>query len=270
MNILAFDTCFDACSVAVLRADGEVATERVLIRRGHAEALVPMIGRTMGAAMMAFDELDRIAVTHGPGSFTGTRVGMAAAIGFAFAHDLPVVTYSSLLCIARAGIERLATRRNNYDGIVVVRDAKRGSVYIEIADMKGREIVPASLKSISEARALISASARQTSPGADPPGAPVQKHYFGMGTGISLLLAGADGAGLPGLRSDWPAVGEQGDTTTPDDMDNPDARYMLQDTALREPATPPRPLYLRPPDAAPSSVPPLARLQALAPGEPNV
>ena len=86
MNILAFDTCFDACSVAVRRDDGAVIAERVLMRRGHAEALLPMIERTMQAAGLSFGDLERIAVTHGPGTFTGTRVGMAAALGLA-SHD---------------------------------------------------------------------------------------------------------------------------------------------------------------------------------------
>jgi len=60
-------------------------------KRGHAEALMPLIARVMKASGIAFSGLDRIAVTTGPGSFTGLRVGLSAARGIALAADRPVV-----------------------------------------------------------------------------------------------------------------------------------------------------------------------------------
>ena len=87
MKILAFDTCFDGCSVCVAeqRDTAVVALSSRMERfeTGHAERLIPMIGEAMEEARVAFGELDRIAVTVGPGTFTGTRIGIAAARSFA-------------------------------------------------------------------------------------------------------------------------------------------------------------------------------------------
>ena len=237
MNILAFDTCFDACSVAVRRADA-VTAERVLMRRGHAEALVPMIERTMQAAGLAFDAIDRIAVTAGPGTFTGSRVGMSAALALSVAHGVPVITYSSLQCVARAAIEQLGARAADYDGILVARDAKRDSVFIESTDRVGNELDAPALLTVTEARAV--AAARQ---------------YFALGSGVPLL---ADDASPLALASTW-------QQEPPSGICEPDARQMLADAATRQPTPAPAPLYLRPPDATPSSRPPLARLPSRHP-----
>ena len=72
MRVLAIDTALEACSAAVLDTErGKVASESLPMLRGHAEALMPLIGRVMKQAETAFSALDRIAVTIGPGSFTG-------------------------------------------------------------------------------------------------------------------------------------------------------------------------------------------------------
>ena len=83
MLILAIDTALDACAAAVLDTDANklVAQESQPMKRGHAEALMPLIARVMKASSVAFGALDRIAVTTGPGSFTGLRVGLSAARG---------------------------------------------------------------------------------------------------------------------------------------------------------------------------------------------
>lgn len=231
MNILAFDTCFDACSVAVRRAEeGSVTATRELMRRGHAEALLPMIERTMDAAGLGFADLDRIAVTHGPGTFTGTRVGLSAALGFAVAHDLPVVTYSSLQCVARAAIAWLGDAVDAYDGVLVARDAKRDSVFLEVTDRSGNEAVAPALLPLADAQRLADG-----------------RRWLALGSGVPLIRAA--GAALP-----EPDAGPW-----PDGLTEPDARYLLADAATRQPATRPAPLYLRPPDATPSTRPPLAR-----------
>src|ERR1700733_10188887 len=81
MLILAIDTALDACAACVLDTDaaGVIAQESQAMKRGHAEALMPLIGRVIRQAGIAFAALDRIAVTTGPGSFTGLRVGQSAA-----------------------------------------------------------------------------------------------------------------------------------------------------------------------------------------------
>src|SRR4029450_9156377 len=92
MLILAIDTALDACAAAVLDTDTAkiIAQESQAMKRGHAAALMPLIARVMKAAGIAFTALDRIAVTKGPGSFTGLRVGLSAARGIALAAGKPV------------------------------------------------------------------------------------------------------------------------------------------------------------------------------------
>ena len=70
------------------------------MKRGHAEALMPLIARVMKSADLAFTALDRIAVTTGPGSFTGLRVGLSAARGIALAAKRPVVGLTTLTAYA--------------------------------------------------------------------------------------------------------------------------------------------------------------------------
>ena len=92
MRVLAIDTALAACAAAVLDTDhGILASETLPMLRGHAEALIPLIARVMKRSDMIFRDLGRIAVTTGPGSFTGVRVGLAAARGFGVATGVPVV-----------------------------------------------------------------------------------------------------------------------------------------------------------------------------------
>ena len=81
MRVLAIDTALGACAAAVLDSErgAILASESLAMLRGHAEAVMPLIARVMDAGRCEFSDLDRIAVTVGPGSFTGLRVGIAAA-----------------------------------------------------------------------------------------------------------------------------------------------------------------------------------------------
>src|ERR1700735_3312874 len=98
MRLLAIDTALAACSAAVFdtRQGGIIARESLPMFRGHAEALMPLIRRIMDEAHTAFRDLDRVVVTTGPGSFTGLRVGIAAARGIALAADKPAGGAASL------------------------------------------------------------------------------------------------------------------------------------------------------------------------------
>ena len=81
MRVLAIDTALEACAAAVLDTKtGAVTRESLPMVRGHAEALMPLIERVMRKADARFATLDRIAVTTGPGSFTGLRVGISAPV----------------------------------------------------------------------------------------------------------------------------------------------------------------------------------------------
>ena len=102
MRVLAIDTALAACSAAVLDTDdgGIVASQSLPMTRGHAEALMPLLVRLMQDAGMAFRDIDRVVVTTGPGSFTGLRVGIAAARGIALAAGKPAVGLSTLAAYA--------------------------------------------------------------------------------------------------------------------------------------------------------------------------
>src|ERR1700751_2488132 len=102
MLILAIDTALEACAAAVLDtgASKVIASESQAMKRGHAEALMPLIARVMKGSGLAFAALDRIAVTNGPGSFTGLRVGLSAARGVALAAGKPAVGVTTLAAYA--------------------------------------------------------------------------------------------------------------------------------------------------------------------------
>ena len=104
MNVLAFDTCLGAVSAAVRWRDDTGAWQLnghyEPLALGHAERLLPLIERAMADAGLRFDQLDRLAVTIGPGGFTGLRVGVSAARALALATGLPVVGLSSLALMA--------------------------------------------------------------------------------------------------------------------------------------------------------------------------
>src|SRR5947207_7581458 len=104
MNLLAFDTCLGAVSVAVRwqgpGGDWLMRHAHEARERGHAERLIPMMTEVMDEAGLAFSDLHRIAVTVGPGTFTGVRVGMAAARGIALASGLAVVGTTTLAVMA--------------------------------------------------------------------------------------------------------------------------------------------------------------------------
>ena len=113
MRVLAIDTALGACSACILDAGAAdpLAVETLTMERGHAEALMPLIGRVAEAVPGGFESIDRVAVTIGPGSFTGMRVGISAARAIGLAADVPVVgvtTLSALLApLVAAGDRRL-------------------------------------------------------------------------------------------------------------------------------------------------------------------
>jgi tRNA threonylcarbamoyladenosine biosynthesis protein TsaB len=121
MIVLGLDTCLTACSVAVSDGGRVLAHESEVMARGHQERLAPMAERVMGQAGLAFSGLERIAVTVGPGSFTGLRVGLAFAKGLAAALDLPLVGVGTLEALAAEA-----------EGLVFAAiDARRDQIYLQ-------------------------------------------------------------------------------------------------------------------------------------------
>lgn len=225
MKILAMDTALGACSVAVRVAGRTEAFELEIRPRGHAAALVPMVLRVLAGAGLKLPDLDRIAVTVGPGSFTGLRVGLSAARGFALATGVPLVGLTTLEALA-AGACSLTDRDAGGDYITVAIDARRDQIYRQIFRRTERE------------------------PGFEPVGDPGVVTLDGA---LPSLLPGPGivvGGGA-GLLLD--AVGRgRADIACPDVPADPDAREVARLGARRradQAGGRPAPLYLRPPDA---------------------
>lgn len=101
--ILGIDTSAAQCVVALVGADGaagDPVIERRAMDRGHAEHLFPMIETVLDRAGIGYDGLDRVAVCTGPGSFTGVRIGVAAARGIALGRGIPVIGISRFEALA--------------------------------------------------------------------------------------------------------------------------------------------------------------------------
>jgi tRNA threonylcarbamoyladenosine biosynthesis protein TsaB len=131
MKVLALDTATAACSAALLY-DGEIVAARFeKMARGHSEALMAMVADVMDKGRCDFSELGLVATTKGPGAFTGLRIGLAAARGFALAAKIPclgVTTFEALAC----GV----TKSERYGRkVLVVMDAKRSDVYAQMFDV---------------------------------------------------------------------------------------------------------------------------------------
>jgi tRNA threonylcarbamoyladenosine biosynthesis protein TsaB len=124
MIVLGLDTCLSSCSVAVRDGERVLGHAREVMARGHQERLAPMAQGVMAAAGLAFDNLERIAVTVGPGSFTGLRVGIAFAKGLALALGRPTVGIGTLEALA-ADVEGL---------VFPTIDARRGQLYLQAFD----------------------------------------------------------------------------------------------------------------------------------------
>lgn len=219
MLILAIDTALDACAAAVLDTDTSqlIAQESQAMKRGHAEALMPMIARVMKASGIAFASLDRIAVTTGPGSFTGLRVGLSAARGIGLAASRPVVGLTTLTAYAAPVVGQNAAQP-----VISAIDARHDHVYFQVVSGDGSSLIRPRVAPIEEAL------------GAAQFGAP---HLVGNAAGI--------------LSQRWPA-----DAPPPfriDAQPAPDIAWVAWLGAAVSPdAAPARPYYLRAPDAKPS------------------
>jgi tRNA threonylcarbamoyladenosine biosynthesis protein TsaB len=218
MKILAIDTALSATSACLLDAGAEApfAEETLLMERGHAEALLPMIARVVAADDDGFEALDRVAVTVGPGSFTGLRVGIAAARAIGLARHIPVVGVSTLAALAAPLI---LEQRPGVIGVAI--DARHGNVYFAAFGPDGRAILEPRIVSAREAsRALGAGPARLA------------------GSGAEILAVEAAATGL--------------EVEIAEDAVVPDILLVARLGCLADPVVAPaRPLYLKAPDAKP-------------------
>jgi tRNA threonylcarbamoyladenosine biosynthesis protein TsaB len=222
MLILAIDTALDACAAGILDTDAGklIAQESLPMKRGHAEALMPLIARVMKASGIAFAALDRIAVTTGPGSFTGLRVGLSAARGIALAAGKPAVGVTTLTAYAAPVVSE-----SGEQPVISAIDARHDHVYFQVVSGNGGSLVRPQLASIEQAL------------GASRFGAP-----FLVGNAAEILRQRWPAQALPPFKVDaQPApdiawVGWLGAAVSPD-------------------TAPARPYYLRAPDAKPQKDP---------------
>jgi tRNA threonylcarbamoyladenosine biosynthesis protein TsaB len=220
MLILAIDAAMDACAAAVLdtEAGDLIARESEAMKRGHAEALMPLIGRVIARSGVAFAGLDRIAVTTGPGSFTGLRVGLSAARGIALAASKPVVGVTTLTAYAAPIVGR-----NGEHPVVAAIDARHGQVYLQVVSGDGNSLIRPQVTPIEEALTAWRF------------GAP---HLVGNAAGI--------------LAERWPSHAVA--PLSVDAQAAPDIAWVGWLGAAVGPETAPaRPFYLRAPDAKPAN-----------------
>jgi tRNA threonylcarbamoyladenosine biosynthesis protein TsaB len=226
MRVLAIDTALAACSAAVLDTayGGMLASESLAMVRGHAEALMPLLERVMKQSSIAFRDLDRVVVTTGPGSFTGLRVGISAARGIGLAMSIPVVGVSTLSAYAApylAADDRIP--------VVAAIDARHEHVYLQVFGAGGRTLIAPRLAALSEAIGAASdASARIVGSAAQAIADKLSK------TAASPAIVDPRGA--------------------------PDIGWIAQIGAIvPEANSPPKPQYLRAPDAQPQNAAQLPR-----------
>lgn len=223
MTILAIDTSMTACSAAILQDGAQAAIHRFEpMTRGHAEALFPMVEAVMAEASCNFDALTAIAVTIGPGSFTGVRAGLAAARGMALAAKLPIIGAGSLEVMALKAIHERSGGEAEGD-FAIVHDARRDEAYIQLFDAHARLF--------SEPRVL-----------------PLARSASELPISIDLTY----GSGAATLAEHLRATGRIIQADLPELL--PDAATLAMMAKNRKPSKqPPSPFYLRPPDAKPQS-----------------
>ena len=193
-----------------------LAAETLPMERGHAEALLPLVDRVVSQVDGLFSSVDRVAVTIGPGSYTGLRVGIAAARAIGLAADVPVVgvtTLSALIAPLMAGDRRRLA--------AAAIDARHGQIYFQLVGSDGRSIIPPSLLGIREAVRLL-------------------------GTGPVAL----NGSGAPAIVVE--ALTSGVDATIAPGPGLPDIAWVARLGIAADPGQAlPKPLYLRGPDAKP-------------------
>ena len=226
MRVLAIDTALEACSVAVfdIERGGITASETLPMARGHAEAVMPLIARVMDLAGAEFADLDRVAVTTGPGSFTGLRVGISAARGIALAAGKPAIGLSTLAAFAAPLIAE-----DDSTHVVAAIDARHDQVYLQVFGIGGRTLVGPRIATLREAaRAAITAPARI------------------VGSAANQVAAA------------WPRGTEP--PLSVEHLSAPDIGWIARlGAAAAEGYGPPKPLYLRAPDAQPQEAARLPR-----------
>lgn len=217
MILLAIDTAASLCAACVYDSEGGERGRAVLdIGKGHAERLMDVIATALDEAGIGYGDLDAVAVAVGPGSFTGVRVGVATARGFALALKIPAVGVTTLEAIAAE-----ALRAHPGTAVTAAIDAGRGQVYLQRFADDGTTIDGPAAFPAGDAAALV-----------------------GDAAGGTVLTGSA--ASILGARLAIAADEATADIATYAQIA---ARRLADDPEAA--ASPPRPLYLRDADAKP-------------------
>ena len=220
MRVLAIDTALAACSAAVLDTanGGLIASESLPMLRGHAEALMPLVARVMKTSGLAFGDLERVVVTTGPGSFTGLRVGISAGRGLGVAINVPVVGVTTLAAYAAPYLAE-----DDQIPVVAAIDARRDHVYLQVFGAGGRTLITPRVAPLNEA----------------------------------VCAAAETPARIVGSAANTVALGLAETAVVPvivDAREAPDIGWVAQIGAVvAEVQAPPKPQYLRAPDAQPQN-----------------
>lgn len=187
---LGFDTTTEACSVALF--DGrQMHSHRFLHTREHVAKLLPMIQELIGTAGIARSALDCIAFTRGPGSFSGCRIGTAAAQALGVALDRPLVPVSTLEALAEGAKRELGATR-----VATALDARMNQVYWACYERQGANWRSSVEESVSDPERVIP---------------PLRQSWVGVGSGWA--------AHAPALRQRCPSVIRHFDKQAPDARD---------------------------------------------------
>lgn len=222
---LVIDTAGPCCSAALAGNDGIVASESERIERGHAERLMPMIDAVFARSGRTYGDLDRIGVTTGPGSFTGVRIGVATARGLALALDVEAFGIGVLDVIAEQARSEMTGRRETV--LATLLPAARGDVFMQAISIapggKGGAAphLPATRMTAGEARQWI-------------------EHQDGA---VILTGSGARAIDRDDLLLSGPSA----------TADHADIGFLAALVLRGAGTSPPRPLYLRAPDARPQT-----------------
>jgi len=151
MKILAFETASGLCSIAISEGPDVLATELIFENSKQAESLTPMIQSILGRLKMNFSDIDYIATTNGPGSFTGIRIGLSCALGLSLVTNITPIIVSNFAIINY----KIREQYRNFDFSINLIDAYRDECYIQIFDKNNKPVTEPNLLNIQDAKAEI-------------------------------------------------------------------------------------------------------------------
>ena len=148
-TILCIETATPVCSIALVQNGIVIYLEETSILQSHASSLMEFINRALHSAGISLKTIDAVAVSKGPGSYTGLRIGVSTAKGFCYALDVPLLGLGTLRCMA-IGMMKISKQDEISALYCPMIDARRMEVYTALYDIRLNEVTPVSAKIIDE------------------------------------------------------------------------------------------------------------------------